>query len=149
MLWHLSVSNCSPIELNQETMELSSLRKELQSLNVSTRLKILRSSANIRNLVEGIIFFRPLINSEKIIGDKWPPWETPEGISTALDVCSKTLTYWTLPVRYNLSHERIGSPNPDFYRISMRVWWSTLSNVLLKSVNMTSTWELCSKALRM
>lgn len=50
-------------------MKLSSFCKEWQSVIVSTKLKILRSYANIRNLKEVVAVFSPLINNENTTGE--------------------------------------------------------------------------------
>jgi len=73
--WNFSTLKLSPIELNHKTRTTSSFWRITKSATDSIKLKIFKSSANIRNLESGITNLRPLTNKENNYGDKCLPLE--------------------------------------------------------------------------
>lgn len=85
------------------------------------------------------LFIRSLISTLKSIGPKWDPRETPDREIKEFEQKPITNTLECWYDKYDLTHLSNNPWMPDSDKFFKIIWWSTLSNALLKSVNMAST----------
>lgn len=110
-----------------------------QSCSFWTPRKILRSSANSRNLQLWKHVFMSFINKIKIKGPRIEPWGTPEDTKMVLDSKPFTTTLWVLLNIYDANQRRRSPLIPLYDNFCKRSLWSTLSKAFRKSVYTEST----------
>ena len=83
------------------------------------------SSAKHNNLQKGKAIRKLLTNSENKIGDKCPPWSTPDVDEKVFDLVSNNFTLCCLFIKKDPNHESRGSPKPDAPRTISKTLWLT------------------------
>lgn len=123
-----------PRDSPYDTKLLRSCWRRLQSeIEFIWRYSLI-SSANMRSLAWRRTEGAELTKRAKRRGKRTAPWGTPEeGTKAAEDEPRTETKRWRLE-RYELSQESKGLPMPSWFKVFMRILWSTRLNALEKSI---------------
>ena len=137
MTSHFSGLNAISHSLSQDSRGVRSDCRAWQSKWFVMVRYMMVSSANslMLLLIESGMSFMYIRKGQ---GPSTDPWGTPDSTGQAPDCSPSRTTFCDLPDKKDLIHAFKAVFMPSRCSFSRSLWWSTLSNALLKSMTMTS-----------
>ncbi|KAL4142126.1 hypothetical protein QTP88_004643 [Uroleucon formosanum] len=117
MTRHFEALTLRPILRHQLTKQSRLLWRFSQSAAEFISIKSFISSAKHKSLHKGKALRTLLTNSKNRIGDKCPPWGTPDVDEKIFDLMPNNFTHCSLFTKKEPNQESKGSPKPDVSRI--------------------------------